>query len=159
MIARLLFYLCFHFDFSYLRCSFLGEANKIRVPGASAPRVAVVRRTVECKESRIGKQPILVPSNVTLTVDGQYLKAKGPLGELDLTYPREIMLDKEESGALRVRKTVETRRANQMHGLFRHFSLFSPFVVSPSHLLASAILHTVTCCARYTGFFGAKSRI
>lgn len=104
---------------SYLRCSFLGEANKIRVPGAAAPRVAVVRRVVECKESRIGKQPIPVPSNVTLTVDGQYIKAKGPLGELDLTYPREIMLDKEESGALRVRKAVETRRANQMHGLFR----------------------------------------
>ncbi|XP_047952841.1 50S ribosomal protein L6, chloroplastic-like [Salvia hispanica] len=104
---------------SYLRCSFLGDANKIRVSGASAPRVAVVRRTVECKESRIGKQPITVPSNVTLTMDGQYFKAKGPLGELDLTYPREIMVDKEESGALRVRKTVETRRANQMHGLFR----------------------------------------
>ncbi|KAG6398290.1 hypothetical protein SASPL_139746 [Salvia splendens] len=86
---------------SYLRCSFLGDANKIRVSGASAPRVAVVRRTVECKESRIGKQPITVPSNVTLTMDGQYFKAKGPLGELDLTYPREIMVDKEESGALR----------------------------------------------------------
>lgn len=135
----------FRFECSYLRCSFLGEANKIRVPGGSAPRVAVVRRTVECKESRIGKQPILVPSNVTLTMDGQYLKAKGPLGELDLTYPREIVLDKEESGALRVRKAVETRRANQMHGLFRHFSLFSPLVVSPSHHLTSAILYSATC--------------
>lgn len=104
---------------SYLRCPFLGEANKIRVSGVSAPRVAVVRKIVECKESRIGKQPIAIPSSVTLTMDGQYFKAKGPLGELDLTYPREIKLDKEESGALRVRKTVETRRANQMHGLFR----------------------------------------
>ena len=129
--------MCFGFEISYLRCSFLGDANKIRVSGASAPRVAVVRRTVECKESRIGKQPITVPSNVTLTMDGQYFKAKGPLGELDLTYPREIMVDKEESGALRVRKTVETRRANQMHGLFRHFSL--PFFILP------AIRYMVTC--------------
>ena len=62
------------------------------------PRIAVVgyqhakfvtRRTiVECKESRIGKQLIEVPSNVTLTIDGQDLKVKGPLGELALTYPK-----------------------------------------------------------------------
>lgn len=74
---------------------------------------------MECKESRIGKQPIEVPSNVTITLVGQDLKVKGPLGEMALTYPREVKLDKEESGALRVRKAVETRRADQMHGLFR----------------------------------------
>ncbi|KAL7141078.1 hypothetical protein ABFS83_08G030300 [Erythranthe nasuta] len=104
---------------SYLRSAFLGEANGIRVSGISAPRLAVVRKTVECKESRIGKQPIPVPSNVTLVMDGQDLKVKGPLGELAITYPREILLDKDDSGILRVRKAVETRRANQMHGLFR----------------------------------------
>ncbi|KAH6800663.1 Ribosomal protein L6 family [Perilla frutescens var. hirtella] len=129
---------------SYLRCPFLGEAIKIRVPEVSASRVAVVRKIVECKESRIGKQPIVIPSNVTLTMDGQYFKAKGPLGELDLTYPREIKVDKEESGALRLRKAVETRRANQMHGLFRHFSLYSPFmyciVGAESRILISAVL-------------------
>ncbi|EYU44192.1 hypothetical protein ABFS82_08G030600 [Erythranthe guttata] len=104
---------------SYLRSAFLGETNGIRVSGISAPRLAVVRKTVECKESRIGKQPIPVPSNVTLVMDGQDLKVKGPLGELAITYPREILLDKDDSGILRVRKAVETRRANQMHGLFR----------------------------------------
>ncbi|KAL0332147.1 UNVERIFIED_CONTAM: 50S ribosomal protein L6, chloroplastic [Sesamum calycinum] len=104
---------------SYLSCPFLGEANGLRFSPVSAPRVALVRKIVECKESRIGKQPITVPSNVTLTMDGQDVKVKGPLGELALTYPREIKLEKEESGALRVKKAVETRRANQMHGLFR----------------------------------------
>ncbi|KAL8471718.1 hypothetical protein ACS0TY_028463 [Phlomoides rotata] len=104
---------------SYLKCTFLGDTNGIRVSGVSTPRVGVVRKVVECKESRIGKNPITVPSNVTLTLDGQDLKVKGPLGELALTYPREIMLDKDESGALKVKKTMETRRANQMHGLFR----------------------------------------
>ncbi|PIN14530.1 Mitochondrial/chloroplast ribosomal protein L6 [Handroanthus impetiginosus] len=103
----------------YLRCPFLGEVNGLRVSGVSTPRAAVVRKIVECKESRIGKQPIAVPSNVTLTIDGQDLKVKGPLGELALTYPGEIKLDKEDGGILKVRKTVETRRANQMHGLFR----------------------------------------
>ncbi|GFQ07484.1 50S ribosomal protein l6 chloroplastic [Phtheirospermum japonicum] len=103
----------------YLRCPFLGDTNGIRVSGISTPRAGVVRKTVECKESRIGKQPITVPSNVTLTMDGQDFKVKGPLGELSISYPREIVLEKEESGFLRVRKAVETRRANQMHGLFR----------------------------------------
>jgi len=78
-----------------------------------------MRKTIECKESRIGKQPVEVPSNVTITLEGQGLQVKGPLGQLSLTYPREVKVEREESGALRVRKAVETRRANQMHGLFR----------------------------------------
>ncbi|KAL2489530.1 50S ribosomal protein L6 [Forsythia ovata] len=52
-------------------------------------------------------------------MEGQNLSAKGPLGELAITYPREVKVDREESGLLKVKKTVETRRANQMHGLFR----------------------------------------
>jgi len=74
---------------------------------------------VECKESRIGKKPIEVPSNVTLTLEEQFVKAKGPLGELSLSYPGEVKVVKEESGKLRLFKTAETKRANQMHGLFR----------------------------------------
>ncbi|KAL5548070.1 hypothetical protein UlMin_003301 [Ulmus minor] len=47
------------------------------------------------------------------------MKVKGPLGELSLIYPREVKVDREESRIIRVKKAVETRRANQMHGLFR----------------------------------------
>ncbi|XP_051120108.1 50S ribosomal protein L6, chloroplastic [Andrographis paniculata] len=115
---------------SYLRCPFLGEANGIRVAVVSTPRVTVVRKTVECKESRIGKQPIPVPSNVTLTMNGQNVSVKGPLGELALSYPSEIKVEKQDSGFLRVCKTVETRRANEMHGLFR--TLTSNMVVGVS---------------------------
>lgn len=74
---------------------------------------------MECKESRIGKRPIEVPPNVTIALDGQDLKVKGPLGELSRTYPREVKVQRDESGFLKVSKAVETRRANQMHGLFR----------------------------------------
>ncbi|CAA0828369.1 50S ribosomal protein L6- chloroplastic [Striga hermonthica] len=105
---------------SYLRCPFIGEAyGQLRFAGIPKPQVSPVRKNVECKESRIGKQPIPVPSTVTLTMNGQDLKVKGPLGELAITYPREIVLHREESGVLKVTKAVETRRANQMHGLFR----------------------------------------
>jgi ribosomal protein L6P/L9E len=32
--------------------------------------------------SRIGKKPVDVPDGVTVTIDGQTVKAKGPKGEL-----------------------------------------------------------------------------
>ncbi|CAH8251221.1 unnamed protein product [Arabidopsis lyrata] len=101
------------------RSAFLGDRNVFKVSSTPFAQVGYSSKTIECKESRIGKQPIAVPSNVTIALEGQDLKVKGPLGELALTYPREVELTKEESGLLRVKKTVETRRANQMHGLFR----------------------------------------
>lgn len=109
------FLLCF----SNLRSVFLGERNGLSVASVPVTRIGLLKRTIECKESRIGKQPIEVPKNVTITLEGQDMKVKGPLGELALSYPREVIVEREESGILRVRKAVETRRANQMHGLFR----------------------------------------
>lgn len=104
---------------STLRSPFVGNLNGFRVSSVAVRRVGFMRKMIECKESRIGKQPISVPSNVTLTMEGQDLKVKGPLGEMAITYPREVKLEKDDGGILRVRKAVETRRANQMHGLFR----------------------------------------
>jgi large subunit ribosomal protein L6 len=105
----------------------LGEKSKIRVSTSPATRVGFFRKTIECKESRIGKQPIPVPSNVTIKLEGQDIQVKGPLGELSLTYPREVKVERQEEGILRVSKAVETRRANQMHGLFRYFILMTCF--------------------------------
>ncbi|KAF5194266.1 50S ribosomal protein L6 [Thalictrum thalictroides] len=102
-----------------LKSDFLGKKNGIQVTVVPITRVGCLRKTVECKESRIGKHPIEVPSNVTLTLEGQFLKVKGPLGELSRSYPREVKLERLESGHVKVSKAVETRRANQMHGLFR----------------------------------------
>ncbi|KAH7861929.1 hypothetical protein Vadar_032740 [Vaccinium darrowii] len=102
-----------------LRSVFLGERNGIYVPSAPVPRVRLMRKTIQCKESRIGKQPIEVPSNVKVTLEGQGLQAQGPLGQLAITYPREVKVERDDSGLLRVSKAIETRRANQMHGLFR----------------------------------------
>ncbi|KAB2613622.1 50S ribosomal protein L6 [Pyrus ussuriensis x Pyrus communis] len=107
------------FQTSILRSAFLGGRNGFSVCSVPVSHVGFLKKTIECKESRIGKQPIEVPSSVTISVEGQALAVKGPLGQLSLTYPREVLVQKEDSGALRVRKAVETRRANQMHGLFR----------------------------------------
>jgi Ribosomal protein L6 len=88
------------------------------VPHKSVNKFAYLRNKVECKESRVGKKPIQVPSNVNLTFDGQFISVKGPLGELSRTYSSDIVIEREDS-ILKVRKAVETRRANEMHGLFR----------------------------------------
>ncbi|XP_030926941.1 50S ribosomal protein L6, chloroplastic [Quercus lobata] len=107
------------FQTSNLRTVFLGKKNEVCVSSVPVNRVGFLRKTVVCKESRIGKQPIQVPSNVTITLEGQFLKVKGPLGELSQSYPREVNVEREEPDTLKVKKAMETRRANQMHGLFR----------------------------------------
>ncbi|XP_047342519.1 50S ribosomal protein L6, chloroplastic-like [Impatiens glandulifera] len=104
---------------SNLRSTFWSERSRICITPPAATRVGFTKKTIECKESRIGKQPIGIPSNVTIALEGQDLNVKGPLGQLSITYPREVKVEKEESGELRVRKALDTRRANQMHGLFR----------------------------------------
>lgn len=68
--------------------------------------------------SRIGKQPIVVPSQVTVTIDGQRVTVKGPKGELFREIPPEISVEQEE-GTLVVRRRNESRNARQRHGLAR----------------------------------------
>jgi large subunit ribosomal protein L6 len=74
---------------------------------------------IECKESRIGKKPVTIPKGVTATLENQTLRVKGPLGELTQNYPREIKLQYDPSGIITVSRALDTRRAQQMHGLFR----------------------------------------
>lgn len=40
--------------------------------------------------SKIGKKIIEIPNDVTVVIEGKIVKAKGPLGELEFTLPREI---------------------------------------------------------------------
>lgn len=69
--------------------------------------------------SRIGKKPIAVPSDVTLTVDGQTVKAKGGKGELSFTLP-ECIGGKIEDGNFSVEITnPDDKRAKAMWGMCR----------------------------------------
>ncbi len=43
--------------------------------------------------SKIGKQPIVIPGNVTVNVSGQKISAKGPKGELSLIADKAIKID------------------------------------------------------------------
>ncbi|HMO05180.1 MAG TPA: 50S ribosomal protein L6 [Kiritimatiellia bacterium] len=68
--------------------------------------------------SRIGKKAVAVPAGVTLGVDGNQIKAKGPKGELVMTFPAEVSV-KVEGNEAQVSPTSQTPFARAMHGTVR----------------------------------------
>jgi large subunit ribosomal protein L6 len=68
--------------------------------------------------SRIGKMPITVPSNVTVTIDGSTVTAKGPKGELSRTF-RPIIKIEQDGDTITVSRPDDSREAKAQHGLVR----------------------------------------
>ena len=68
--------------------------------------------------SRIGKRPVPIPKGVSLSIDGQTIKVKGPKGELSRTVHPEMKLAMEE-GLLTVSRPSEETRHKALHGLTR----------------------------------------
>lgn len=68
--------------------------------------------------SRIGKAPITVPDNVEVTIDGNVVVAKGPLGTETVTLRPEIRVIREDNKLI-VERTSEDRIARSLHGLSR----------------------------------------
>ena len=68
--------------------------------------------------TRIGKQPIPVPSGVEVKIDGQTLTVKGPKGELVQTFSDVISIELED-GVIVVSRPDESRTARSLHGLTR----------------------------------------
>ena len=69
--------------------------------------------------SRIGKQPVPVPSGVDVTIDGQNVSVKGPKGTLDLTVAEPITVSRNDDGAIVVARPDDERRNRSLHGLSR----------------------------------------
>lgn len=68
--------------------------------------------------SRIGRQPVAIPSGVTVNVDGQTVTVKGPKGELTHTVVSPITVEQGESG-LEVKRPNDERDSRSRHGLTR----------------------------------------
>ena len=68
--------------------------------------------------SRIGKMPITVPSNVTVTIDGSTVTAKGPKGELSRTF-RPIIKIEQDGDTITCTRPDDSREAKAQHGLVR----------------------------------------
>jgi len=76
--------------------------------------------------SRIGKQPIPVPSGVNVKIDGQHISVKGSKGELQMSVQENIEVVMED-GIIEVNNRIESRKVNAFRGLTR--SLISNMVV------------------------------
>ncbi len=68
--------------------------------------------------SRIGKQPIPVPSGVEVTINGNEVVVKGPKGTLSSTFDKDMIIVQED-GAVVVSRPSDERRHRSLHGLTR----------------------------------------
>jgi len=68
--------------------------------------------------SRIGKKPIPVPAGVSVTVEGNTVKVKGPKGELVRDVRPEITV-KVEDGVITMERPSEQKQHRAYHGLTR----------------------------------------
>ena len=70
--------------------------------------------------SRIGKQPVPVPDQVQVRIDGGTVEVEGPKGKLQLTHRPEVLVEFDaEKKQLRVTRVRESRQASAFHGLTR----------------------------------------
>src|SRR6266498_3715426 len=68
--------------------------------------------------SRIGRQPITIPSGVDVGVDGSRVSVKGPRGTLEQTFHADMRIVMED-GIVRVQRPSDERLHRSLHGLTR----------------------------------------
>src|SRR6266545_3563423 len=68
--------------------------------------------------SRIGRQPITIPSRVEVGVDGSRVSVKGPRGTLEQTFHADMRIVMED-GTVRVERPTDERLHRSLHGLTR----------------------------------------
>lgn len=76
--------------------------------------------------SRIGKNPIILPSSVEIKLENGVVSVKGPLGTLSQEVGDNIILSIED-GMINVNRPTESKDHKSKHGLYR--SLISNMVV------------------------------
>lgn len=76
--------------------------------------------------SRIGNSSVAVPSNVTVTINGQSVEVKGPKGTLAIDVPEPITIA-QEGDEIVVSRPDDHRKSRSLHGLSR--SLINNMVV------------------------------
>ena len=68
--------------------------------------------------SRIGKQPIAVPTNVEVKIDGYFVTVTGPKGELSNSFNSEMIISKRD-GEISVERPSDESQHKAFHGLTR----------------------------------------
>lgn len=68
--------------------------------------------------SRIGKKPINIPKGVTVTLNGQNIKVKGPKGELETQFHPNMSIEVKDD-VLTVTRPNDQKENKALHGLTR----------------------------------------
>ena len=68
--------------------------------------------------SRIGRQPILIPSQVKVNQQGSQLAFEGPKGKMDLTMPSELSVTLQD-GRVQIQRASDVKSVKALHGLYR----------------------------------------
>jgi len=68
--------------------------------------------------SRIGKQIIEIPTGIEVTINGNDVKVKGPKGELEYTFEKEVQVIIEDN-EIKVTRNSDDPHVRGLHGLTR----------------------------------------
>ncbi len=68
--------------------------------------------------SRIGKLPVEIPQGVSIDINGDLVKVKGPKGELEQQIQPQVSIEVEGS-QLTVNRKDDSKKARSFHGLYR----------------------------------------
>jgi len=79
--------------------------------------------------SRIGKQPVVIPSGVKVNVANGVVKVEGPKGKLEITHHPDMVV-KTDGKAVTVERPDDARQNRALHGLTR--ALINNMVVGVS---------------------------
>ncbi|MEZ6195999.1 MAG: 50S ribosomal protein L6 [Planctomycetota bacterium] len=69
--------------------------------------------------SRIGKQPVAIPSGIDVTVKGGEVTVKGKNGQLSQSFDTRHVAIEVKDGAVEVTRKSDLKQARAMHGLYR----------------------------------------
>lgn len=72
--------------------------------------------------SRIGRQTIILPAGVTVTIKERTAHVQGPKGELQVAIP-PVIVPSQDSEGLHVRRTNEQKQSKALHGLTQRLLL------------------------------------
>jgi len=87
--------------------------------------------------SNIGKQPIVIPDNVQISISNNSVEVKGQLGELNMNFNSRIDISTTDNTVV-VKRNSEQRKDKELHGLYR--ALIQNMVVGVSQGFEKTLL-------------------
>jgi len=68
--------------------------------------------------SRVGRKPIMVPANVEVTIEENFVTVKGPKGQLSFQFSKKVNIEKQDNQIV-VTRNSDDREERSLHGTTR----------------------------------------